>query len=229
MKKFLILILILLLPVVVRAGGLLMLGGQTPTAGGGGISDDFSGDLSKWTQSCGISFTVGGGTLNLGTTGTNSAIRYSAATTATDSQWIKMKIITLPSSGNVVGFILRSANTDNSLRHMVLDYNNAGSPQWYWAEYTGCTHTTYRSATSAYTFTANHYYGVMMETSGGTTTIWLFDWASDPGPGPWDKATDIGAASPLSASTTLSGGLYVGVFSSMTGSVDDFSAGSYTP
>ncbi len=230
MKKFLILILILLLPVVVRAGGLLMLGGQTPTAGGGGISDDFSGDLSKWIADCETGYySISSNQLVQATSSGLVSLRYSAASVGSINQWVKVQVVGVPNASNErIGLMLRNTGTANDAKYVVGIYHTGAALQHMWESAVNCALTFEDNAALA-AFNSGDWYGAMIKEQGVNTVIYTWRWTSDPGDGPWS----IGGASvtyidnPVNAADT---GQYVGVYGLGSGLIlDNFSAGSWTP
>jgi hypothetical protein len=164
------------------------------------------------------------------TVGGVSNLRYTATDTDTSAQFIKVRVVTAPSTRQW-HFIFRAASGTNAGLHYRID-TVAVANAIRWRVYNNNTFQGNVSANATFTHGPGDWVGFIVEGSGDGTTIKAWRWASDPDNGGPARLANWGA--PAVTFTDNPGGLAVdeghtvgvGAFGNAgSAQLDDFAAG----
>ena len=201
--------------------GIIPISGRRDAAPGGGIEDDFSGDLSKWTQltTSGSNWTITADVLD--DEETSGVIIYTDEQTSTISQWVMWEYV----DGNYKGAYFRSTNNSGELAYALRRHSNANA-DLVWRHCTG--HSCSDIDTWDTTINPGDCIGMEITGTGSGQELDVWDLGSGGCPvarGSWGSADDTLVNTSGNYADT---GKYVGLYSgsgSGTGKFDNFSAG----
>lgn len=198
--------------------------GQTVKSGG--ISDDFSGDLSNWTQDLNT-WSIDTGKIK-SNNDSNTALIHHNTCVGSINQWVKVEFDTRGAGGGF-GILLRSQDASNGNDNRYIVYEYGENDEIYWSDFDWNTIVSDIQHDSL-DLSDGSYLGVMITGTGNDTILYVF--LNPAGDGPWA----IGGAdltftdNPTNAADH---GEYVGLYSNNGGADfirgDNFSAGSWTP
>ena len=191
-----------------------------------GISDDFSGDLSKWTVENGT-WDISSGTLREGNDSGYFFIRYTASATATVTQWAKVKFTDWVA--NYMGIVVRSTSDGSGYRYVI----GKEGTSVYWSVWNGLS-SIGDVGSSAISLTDGDILGVTVQGTGNNTivNVWKNPTAASPiDANSWDGANDYDGQITANPAQFADIGTYVGIWNSCSvgnyNKFDDFSAGSF--
>lgn len=205
-----------LIPVCVWAWGMVGVGSIPPSACS--ISDDFSGDLSKWTVVYG-DWEIDGGALRTTTNYKRTRINYTACAPTGNDQWVKYK--TIADNNDYVGAVFRSSATGNCYA-----VYGALAQTWYWEVIDAAGNKvgdTVDSGTLA--FATTNTIGIHVSGSDTSTTVEIWVNPAGAAPSNWGAAGLTLTGDP---GTVVNSGDYVGasIYTSNGAEyLDDFTGG----
>ena len=207
------------------AWGVLGISGGSEPPAGAVISDDFSGDLSNWTQGVGTSVSIIGEELAFRDSASSGCIIHNTSL-GTGNKWIRYRVpdqvnngllaIGSDASGNTLAIVIHT-NSGYTLYHMV-SFDEYDSDQGYESLTEQATGVGYNSA---------YMIGVTIDKSGKTVRMWANVTAEEPDSlTSWDSSA-ADATQTFSTSTIPGDRVGFGSWTSGPGSMsfDDFSAG----